>query len=421
MSELPKEKPVNPAFRAMGLPNLRAKLPSRNWTIFLTVVGTFSGFLYYDRHQTKLIKARYQSLVSHLAEEPLSPLDYPRKVTVYLISPPGDGIVPAREHFRDYIKPILNAAALDFDVVEGREVGQLRAKVAAGVRRRRMEGLPMSTHGDDGGEGGVVCVGRQSWKEWVRGVQEGWLGPLTEPMPPVTEKVAEAAETVKEVVVETLDNAIKPEEEKKEEEKKKEEPPKPLFPAEFITPAEYAAAALPPNIPETMPPAGVISFPHILGFRNTFIRLYRFLHRREMAEEVCREAAAVALGYYRPFIREIPSPDGVMKEETQVEQVLEGDHATQELREENTEIERALKHEEGEWIKKVWKDEEYKGVWTEKMTVDERIRERMKRFYLRTEDVMQVEKMKEEEDFFGRKKEKKEEEEQSNEVKQEKE
>lgn len=322
-------------------------------------------------------------------------------MTVYLCAPPGDGLSVAREHFRDYIKPVLNAAAVDFDVVEGREMGEVRAKVAEGVRRRRRDGWGYEVVGADGGEGGVIAVGRTAWKEWTRGIQEGWFGPLEKPQPAITEVAAEAVEKVKEVVVETLDAVVAEgegeknkdgEEQKKEEEKKKEEEEekKPRFEPEFILPAEYPSATLPSNIPAILPPAGIVSFPHILGFLNTPIRLYRFLNRRAMAEEVCKEAAAVALGNYRPFIVNAPEPEGMLAAEEQVEHVIEDADKPHE-----TEIEGLLKEEEKDWLKKVWKEERYVGVWRDPLTVDERIKMRMRRFFLPTEAEMEVQKAKE--------------------------
>lgn len=291
---------------------------------------------------------------------------------------------------------MLNAAAVDFDVVEGRKMGEVRAKVAEGVRNRRRNGLGYDVPGADGGEGGVIAVGRTAWKEWTRGIQEGWFGPLEQPVP-VVEKVEEAVEAVKEVVVETVDAAVAAVEkkegeeekpvEKKEEEKKEK---KPKFLPEFILPTEYPSAALPATAPETLPPAGIVSFPHILGFLNTPTRLYRFLNRRVMAEEVCKEAAAVALGYNRPFIMDAPEPEGTLAAKEQIEHAIEDEGKPH-----KTEIESLLEEEEKDWLAKVWKEDRYIGVWRDALTVDERIKHRMRRFFLPTEAEVKIQQAKE--------------------------
>ncbi|KAI5855762.1 mitochondrial import inner membrane translocase subunit Tim54 [Tricharina praecox] len=387
----PPPKP-NPAFAAMGLPRLRAKLPSRNWSIFLGVCSVIGSTVGYDRYHTKLVKQKWIDTVSHLSTEPLEPMALPRKVTVYLAAPPGDGIQAAREHFRDYVKPLLNAAAVDFDVVEGRKMGELRYKVAEEIRGRRRgdEDGPVEEARKRAGiervdEGGVIVVGRHAWKEYLRGVHEGWLGPLEAPLPtpppPSSEMVMEAASPV----VESLEDAIAektaaavPVLDPKEEEKKKkeEEKKKKAIPAPFLLPSQYGAATMSEQIPGRLEAAAVVPFPHILGFLNTPIRMYRYVTRRHMADEVCREAAAVALGFHRPFIT-APEPAGTLMEPEEVEDGLKATKETGEIN--------ALEHEEADWPSKVWDEERYKGEWTEGVSVDGRIRERLRRFFIPTD------------------------------------
>lgn len=52
-------------------------------------------------------------------------------------APPGDGLRAAREHFHEYVKPILVAGAVDWEVIEGRKEGDVRAGLAAKIRRLR--------------------------------------------------------------------------------------------------------------------------------------------------------------------------------------------------------------------------------------------------------------------------------------------
>ncbi|KAG0638250.1 mitochondrial import inner membrane translocase subunit Tim54 [Tuber brumale] len=123
----------NPAFRAMGLPNIRAKLPSRNWTIFISLSTAFASAVYYDRRETKRVQKHWCSVVEHLAREPLPTLELPRKVTVYLSAPPGDTITPSREYFREYVKPVFTAAALEFDVEDKKALEKEENKKKASI------------------------------------------------------------------------------------------------------------------------------------------------------------------------------------------------------------------------------------------------------------------------------------------------
>ncbi|KAK5123164.1 hypothetical protein LTR85_003362 [Meristemomyces frigidus] len=426
-SAAPPKRPVvdNPAFRAMGLPRLR--LPSRNWMIFLSITGSFAGAVIYDKWQTRRVKQKWADAVSHIAEERLSTKSMPRKLTVYLSAPPGDGLRSAREHFHDYIKPVLVAAALDWDVVEGRKEGDVRHKTAERIRRKRKragEGEPlpeeeamkqyavemMREHNgttEHDGVAGDLIIGRNTWKEYVRGLHEGWLGPADAPQQPEpSQEVSSEPETAQHtpgqpslgdaavkgaadvVAANTPDLAPladdssssagqedaapaddKPEEEKKEEEEK----PKRRNAPAYITPLEYQTATLSSLTPEIIGPSTAIPFPHILGFLNTPIRTYRFLTRRRQADDIGRQvAAAVMASAYRPYdsvtVSDEDSASGSQKsvpEQTQV-----------------------LAHEEGNWQKAVRapRKEHEESVWIEDMALDERLASRMRKFELTAED-----------------------------------
>src|ERR1700760_363702 len=121
------------------MPNFRFRLPSRNWTIFLTIVGSWSGAVWYDRREKKRIQKKWCDAVSHIRSEPLSPYLMRRKLLIVLSAPPADGLLSAREHFHEYIRPILVAGGMDWEAVEGRKEGDVRAQIAERIRdfRRR--------------------------------------------------------------------------------------------------------------------------------------------------------------------------------------------------------------------------------------------------------------------------------------------
>lgn len=393
----PTPKPTqNPALRMMGMPNLPRKLPSRNWLIFWAITGSISAAIIYDKREKKRATAKWKHAVAPLAKETISsPNQLPRKLTVYLEAPPGDGLRVAQDHFIEYAKPILAASGLDWEFVQGRQQGDVRAAVAEKIRRERRRherpaeevtdteettlenlrqrlGLPRY----EGAKGDIV-VGRHTWKEYIRGLHEGWLGPLDAPALPEIETKPAPIEAVPETPMiaegEQKDKPEEPKEEKKEEDKDKkpERPPQPL---PYNTPNDYSTASLPVQIPSEFSPSNPIPFPHRLGFRHTFVRLNWFFNRRKLADEIGREVAAVC---FAASSRDWREADG------QYEQQL------------------TLKNEENNWVKTVWKEDEVKDqdappeppkerIWASPLVVDPRLMERMGRFELSPEDEARV-------------------------------
>ncbi|KAK7535429.1 mitochondrial import inner membrane translocase subunit Tim54 [Phyllosticta citricarpa] len=400
----------NPVFRMMGLPNFKLKLPSRNWMIFLTITGTWTAALVYDRQQKKRIQKKWCDAVAHIAREPLPTDAMPRRITIYLSAPPGDGLMAAREHFHEYVKPILVAAAMDWDAVEGRREGDVRAGLAERVRRwRKLRGeatsepLPedvesVTQHARQragikewDGVGGSVVIGRNTWKEYVRGLHEGWLGPLD--APPEPEPVKEAAplsttpsdDASPSTQPAATDDQQKPPAEGDQEQKKEEEekPKKKTQPPPFISTSAYSTALLAPSTPSELPPATAVAFPHILGFLNTPIRMYRFLTRRHLADQIGAQVAAAVLATYKPF-------DGPT-DGTSLGAVADDDGSAS-----GWEQARLLRHEEMEWHKSVRKDAAAKhaqgkeSVWCDEMVLEPRVASRMRKFVVSEEDKARV-------------------------------
>ncbi|XWW92981.1 hypothetical protein V2A60_000909 [Cordyceps javanica] len=391
----------NPALRMMGLPNLPKKLPSRNWLIFWAVCGAVSGAIIYDRREKTRATERWRRAVAPLAREPIGAANQlPRRLTVYIAAPPGDGLRAAQDHFIEYAKPVLAAAGVDWEFVQGRQQGDVRAAVAEKIRRARRaaerpdEELPATgesvvedlrarldlpkyqgVHGD-------VVFGRHAWKEYVRGLHEGWLGPLDAPPVPVVE-VPEPVSSAP--IPETNPDgdaapAAKPEEAEKKDDKKKDDKPKrPPQPLPYNKPEDYEAAALPSTIPDQFQPSTAVPFPHRLGFRHTFVRLGWFLNRRALADDIGREVAAVCFAASRDYRAAAAADDDAAGADP-------------------TEQQRLLQHEERNWQKSVWAPEEppkpeddtrtpeekarppKERIWASPLAVDDRIAQRMRRF-----------------------------------------
>ena len=377
----------------------------------------------------------------------------------------------AREHFHEYVKPVLVAAAMDWDAVEGRKEGDVRAQLAERVRTLRKrngeesrEHVPEELDAEANVEevrqrlgirksqdvGGDIVIGRHTWKEYVRGLHEGWLGPLDLPQerkdeqeddlveingdgngnrekpPPdrphdigsiptyAAEKVLQRATaarhkdnktshpTTSDATSKELDSSSslsspdeasptdKPAEEKKDhdsdsssapEKKKRKQPPP------YISPSDYPSASISSSTPAELPPSTTIPFPHILGFRNTPTRIYRFLTRRHLADDIGREVAAAVLAAYRPYHH---SEGEFSPDLSDGDAASPTDTSTSDLRMRvKWEQEDLLKEEEKEWHKSVRKSEEgdkKERTWLDPMVLDDRIAGRMRRFELSRDD-----------------------------------
>ena len=114
----------------MGIPesvlSWKPRLPSRNWSIFFASVAAVSFLYYDDRRQCRKIMDEYKERVRGLAEDPLHPQEMPRKVTVYTARYPGEPDYDASVlYFKRFIKPVLVAAAVDFEIISGTRHGSL--------------------------------------------------------------------------------------------------------------------------------------------------------------------------------------------------------------------------------------------------------------------------------------------------------
>lgn len=364
----------------------------------------------YDRRQKKRIQQKWARAVEHIAQEPLDPQQLPRRLTVFISAPPADGLVAARDNFQEYVKPILVAAALDWDAIEGRREGDVRAGIAEKIRKlRQKRGEQSAEPMEEGveelleaqrqrsgikewsGPLGDIVIGRHTWKEYVRGLHEGWLGPLDAPgvetpetkavpSPPTIEATPETSgsgtdssspastdDASPTAVIETPkpEEPEKPKEDESKPKKKKQPPP-------FIMTAEYDNATLSRSCPQALGPVAVIPQQHLLGFFNFPIRIYRFLNKRKVADQIGRETAAAVLGAYRPF--EAPTEGAGVSED--------GHSGAQ------SEQNRLLAHEEPDWHKTATKrddDDKKERVWLDDMVLDPRIAERMRRFVLDAE------------------------------------
>lgn len=401
----------------IGLPNIKLKLPSRNWLIFWAITGSFTSALLYDRYHKKRAQQKWCNFVSHLAVEPLPTTTMPRRITIFLAAPPGDSIRAAREHFHEYIKPILVAGALDWDVVEGRREGEVRAGLAEkirGLRSRNGEKFPSGESeekpGDksqeqllyelrqrtgirewDGVQGDLI-LGRHTWKEYIRGLHEGWLGPLTEPVETLEQDAQGSDDSTSDTPhqdTEISDSASgsPPKTDPPAPDPPPTKSPKPTPTAPYITPSDYLSCAIPSSIDSSMNPSLPLPLPHLLGFLNTPTRLYRFLTRRQLAESTGRSVAALVLASQtRPYDQSAEYASAVDPDDASPSAGTSPEIGSVTLAKQTWEQEAVLRPQEQDWHKSAWKANEEgdhrERVWQEPMVIDGRIGQRMSQFEL---------------------------------------
>ncbi|KAL1732487.1 inner membrane protein import complex subunit Tim54-domain-containing protein [Schizophyllum commune] len=303
---------VKAVLQYTGIPpswlDYRPKLPSRNWLIFWTVTSTVTGYYVYDRRECKRIRQAYVDRVAHLAERPLGILEPPRKVRVYGCKWPGDEDYNASiKYFRRYIKPILVAAGIDYDIVNGNKSGELAQKIADEIRaRRRVEAgldsppihllatptyVPPEVLEKRAVEDGAVIIGRPAFKEFMLGLARGW----TEGLQPVDRD-------------EALANALADDGHFDEPEEGVAHTPKPVtqYTPPPITPTPGTDVAPPATIPP-IPPLLLVSFVDYIGFSQIPYMLWDWFNQRERVRAGAEAAYRLVMRQTRPF-REVATP-----------------------------------------------------------------------------------------------------------------
>ena len=312
---------------------------------------------------------------------------------------------------------MLVAGAIDWEVIEGRREGEVRAGLAEKIRklRRRREIAAAEKNSPESSEEvskedvlyelrqrsgtrewngvqGDLILGRHTWKEYIRGLHEGWLGPLDEPKQP-EEPDIDARPSEQPPDASSLDAPLDPiPNDAPSEESKSPNPPatKPTKPSPvppYITPSAYSTCSTPQSLDTSLEPSLPLPLPHLLGFLNTPTRMYRFLTRRRLADYTGRSVAALVLAAQsRPYTQSAEFASAVDPDDASPSTA--GDTTTDAvaLAKETWEQEALLKQEEQEWHKSAWKandeGDERERIWQEPMVIDSRIGERMRQLEL---------------------------------------
>ncbi|SCV02701.1 LAME_0H04324g1_1 [Lachancea meyersii CBS 8951] len=185
--------------------------------------------------------------------------------------------------------------------------------------------------------GGVICIGRGAYKEYINGIHEGILGPLDPPKKPepvITEVENQGLETSEtngtsdkdqspqesfvEIAEDSTEKTVPTNSENTNEaptnSEETTEVPKPVI-SPYISPSEYGEAKFPRELTtskiirelDTQIPAIfhqpilVLPMHSLSGFLNIPERIYRFYRKRYEADAFCRATASCVLQKARSF------------------------------------------------------------------------------------------------------------------------
>lgn len=155
---------------------------------------------------------------------------------------------------------------------------------------------------DNAVAGGVVCIGRGAYKEYISGLHEGLLGPLVKPEAIAEEEAKRAEEHANDT---SSNNGDDDDEEKNL---------KPVA-MKYISGKEYPDAPLAPEfdmsrivrneqgVPEFFEqPVYVFPVPKVQGFVNIPTKIYRWFTKRFLADDFGDRAAHIVNMETRPFV-----------------------------------------------------------------------------------------------------------------------
>ncbi|KAG2174226.1 hypothetical protein INT43_004247 [Umbelopsis isabellina] len=317
------------------------KAPSRGTLIFGSIVAGISGVVYASNHYKTQARQNLFDKVTFLADRPLGVHEMPRKVTIYLAPPPGDSLEKSRVWFREYVKPVLYKAAVDYEVREGRNTGDIESMICEEIRQKRKaakEGIepipqvvgkpgnpfspvPVKHNESDA----ILAIGRIAWGEVLNGLAKGCEAPLKDKDAVETNNstVNNGEQTSTEsdnqiTAIEGSEQLIdqKPVEVSFEEESGNEEKniskagEQPILvstSSEFSADGDNNSVALIDDeepsfsLPPTFPAVMYIPHENVIGWSNVPYRLYMWAADYKRVDWIGEYAVAVALNQRQPL------------------------------------------------------------------------------------------------------------------------
>ncbi|KAI8359129.1 inner membrane protein import complex subunit Tim54-domain-containing protein [Choanephora cucurbitarum] len=280
------------------------KAPSRGTLIFSGLAGAISGLVYTSNKHSEESRTKLAQRVSFLADRPCGVNETPRKVLVYISAPPGDSLEKSRNWFREYVKPILVAGAIDYEVKEAKSEGQIESSVMQDIvqlrrqstQQHKREELETSTtpqltgpysmlklqeekeeHHPD--YDGILAIGRNAYREVLSGLSKG-----CDADPNKIEKT----ETVSEEV-----SSEQPKEDQQLEEN-----------TVAVDQIEQEDSVDHFSLPPKFSPIMYIPHVNIIGWSNIPYRLYMWYADYKRIEDVGNYVVAAVLNQTRPMTKE---------------------------------------------------------------------------------------------------------------------
>ncbi|KAJ3217704.1 mitochondrial import inner membrane translocase subunit tim54 [Dinochytrium kinnereticum] len=315
---------------------VKAYIPSRGWLIFIGTTSTISSLLAYDKYKLNQVRKELTDKAALIAAEPLAFHELPRKISVYIS--PGDW---SKYWFTEYVKPVFDAAGLDYDLIDCRKAGQVRAIVRDKLwdakeemarrrreeeeRRLRPQRRSWSMFGRSGyddedlglmgnvlrelerrpkydSKEGQVAVGPEAWREMLQGLNDGCAAPRVYAYTDDELRSVISSEPIIPSFGENPDKSQKKEIEAAEEAKKK-------WVTERTNAIERRAMypVLDRDDPSALPswfqppPVGYVAGRNLIGWGRFPHRIYTWFTSRYLMREAGEDALIIARGSVRPF------------------------------------------------------------------------------------------------------------------------
>ncbi|KAI8987695.1 mitochondrial import inner membrane translocase subunit Tim54 [Mycotypha africana] len=306
------------------------KKPSKGTVIFSGIAGAVSGIVYVSNKKAEEARKINASKVSFLADRPCGVHEMPRKVLVFISPPPGDSIEKSRNWFREYVKPVLVAGAVDYEVKEAKEPGQIENSVIEEIVKRRREDrasiVDNTTLDNSNGNfketttpttamsvnlvpevslkkeiyyDGILAIGRNAYKEVLSGFAKGCDASLTVTENKSTGDSSAAATDLKEISnssSESTDNGSDGAEEVSNE-------PLPVIKNEDVLQESHDLIEdeISFSLPSKFSPVMYIPHVNIIGWSNIPFRLYMWYADYKRIQDVGKYVVAAVLNQTRPI------------------------------------------------------------------------------------------------------------------------
>lgn len=254
----------------MMLSALKKRLPSRNTCILLGALSTLVGIKQYDRYEGKKRLEEIKLQLKPLADRPMAVTELADKYIVFLHSPEetNEAVYKATEYFINYVKPVWDAAAVDYEVVTEKDGGEIQKYAYNQIKRLRSGSKPSNPEATaptidqlepESKIIGWVALGHEAYGKLLKGIQDG---------------------------ASVSDLSFTPEE-------------APSSKLESLIPEQYRQEEL--HVPTATPPLGYIQFHHYYGYRYIPLRFYKWLTSRNTVQKVGTDAMEILRSPPLPF------------------------------------------------------------------------------------------------------------------------